>query len=62
MKKTIYRTLFFCLSVIALAGCDLELQKNYDYEASIDDPENTPKLLHLHEDHLLMCSLNLLLL
>ena len=37
MKKTIYRTIFFCLSVIALAGGDLELQKNYDYEASVDD-------------------------
>ena len=55
MKKTIYRTIFFCLSVIALAGCDLELQKNYDYEASVDDP-------HVIFRTIRISSLNLLLL
>ena len=51
MKKTIYRTLFFCLSVIALAGCDLELQKNYDYEASIDDPHVNVTAWEYFQDH-----------
>ena len=51
MKKTIYRTLFFCLSVIALAGCDLELQKNYDYEASVDDPHVNVTAWEYFQDH-----------
>ena len=39
MKKTIlYKTLFFCWAILALTGCDLDLQKNYDYEPSVDDP------------------------
>ena len=39
MKKTIlYKTLFFCWTILALTGCDLDLQKNYDYEPSVDDP------------------------
>ena len=30
MKKTIlYKTLFFCWAILALTGCDLDLQKNY---------------------------------
>ena len=38
MKKTIlYKTLFFCWTILALTGCDLDLQKNYDYEPSVDD-------------------------
>ena len=51
MKKTIYRTIFFCLSVIALAGCDLELQKNYDYEASVDDPHVNVTAWEYFQDH-----------
>ena len=39
MKKTIlYKALFFCWAILALTGCDLDLQKNYDYEPSVDDP------------------------
>lgn len=39
MRKTVIYKLFVgMLSVIALTGCDLELQRNYDYEASVDDP------------------------
>ena len=26
------------MAILALAGCDLELQKDYDYKASVDDP------------------------
>ena len=40
MKKTIlYKTLFFCWAILALTGCDLDLQKNYDYEPSVDRSE-----------------------
>ncbi|WP_294617791.1 fasciclin domain-containing protein [uncultured Bacteroides sp.] len=38
MKKIIYNTLLFCWTIIALSGCDLELQKDYDYKPSVDDP------------------------
>lgn len=39
MKKSIlYKALLACWSILVLAGCDLELQKNYDYEASVADP------------------------
>lgn len=38
MKKTLYGTLFFCLTVLALTGCNLDLQKDYDYKPSVEDP------------------------
>lgn len=39
MKKTlIYKTLFFCWTILALTSCDLSLQKDYEYEPSVADP------------------------
>ena len=38
MKKIIYRTLCFCLALLSLTGCSLDLQKDYEYESSVDDP------------------------
>lgn len=38
MKKSIYISFTLLLTVLTLSGCDLELQKNYDYETSISDP------------------------
>lgn len=37
MKKITYKISLF-LMLFVLASCDLDLQKNYDYEASVDDP------------------------
>lgn len=39
MKKTLlYKALLACWAILVLASCDLDLQKNYDYESSIADP------------------------
>ena len=52
MKKTIlYKTLFFCWAILALTGCDLELQKNYDYEPSVDDPYVKVTAWEYFQDH-----------
>ena len=33
MKKTLlYKALLACWAILVLASCDLDLQKNYDYE------------------------------
>ena len=38
-RQYLYKTLFlFVGQFLALTGCDLDLQKNYDYEPSVDDP------------------------
>ena len=52
MKKTIlYKTLFFCWAILALTGCDLDLQKNYDYEPSVDDPYVKVTAWEYFQDH-----------
>ena len=52
MKKTIlYKTLFFCWTILALTGCDLDLQKNYDYEPSVDDPYVKVTAWEYFQDH-----------
>lgn len=39
MKKTLlYKALLACWAILVLASCDLDLQKNYDYESSVADP------------------------
>lgn len=52
MKKTIlYKTLFFCWSVLALTSCDLSLQKDYDYESSVADPYVKVTAWEFFQDH-----------
>lgn len=39
MRMTLlYKAFFFCCMTLALTSCELELQKNYDYEPSVADP------------------------
>ncbi len=38
MKNTIYSVLCFSLVLLVFSGCELELQKDYDYTPSVDNP------------------------
>lgn len=52
MKKTIlYKTLFFCWSILVLTSCDLSLQKDYDYESSVADPHVKVTAWEFLQDH-----------
>lgn len=52
MKKTIiYKTLFFCWTILALTSCELSLQKDYDYESSVADPYVKVAAWEFFQDH-----------
>lgn len=38
MKTITSKILFFCLALLLLTGCNLDLQRNADYESSVEDP------------------------
>ena len=38
MKKNIFKVVLLCSLTMAFSSCELELQKDYDYEASVADP------------------------
>lgn len=52
MKKTIiYKALFFCWTVLALTSCDLGLQKDHEYESSVEDPHVNVTAWAYFQDH-----------
>lgn len=38
IKNLFYKLFAACFSLLVFTGCDLELQRNYDYESSVIDP------------------------